>query len=217
MDRGIHVPDGIRTKNESVFANVDTIHEVMRFRRKMEFTYHRRDVDGERYATRDGRTHVVMPVEVVYADGFYYLTAWDDDHANMVEFRLDRMGKAKVSDSKASHNDEINHHVYDETTYEYFGRFGGDEITATLKVRADKVEIVMDRFGDVAELNRIDDEFARARVRVHKSEQLFGWIADMDKTVTIAEPKRLVEEYASYLTSLLHDAKRGDLQSISLF
>lgn len=157
-----------------MFGNVGVIHEAMRRRRKVEFTYHRRDVDGERHATRDGRPHVVTPVEVVYADGFYCLTAWDDDHRNMVEYRLDRMGGARVSDSKASHNDEINHHVYDEGKYEYFGRFGGEEVSATLKVRADKVEIVMDRFGETAELSQIDDKYARARVCIRKSEQFFG-------------------------------------------
>ena len=116
----------------------------------------------------------MTPVEVAYADGFYYLTAWDDDHGNMVEYRLDRMGKVRVSDSKASRNDEIAHHVYDEGKYEYFGRFGGEEVTATLNVRADKVEIVMDRFGDAAEISRVDDASARAHVRIRKSEQFFG-------------------------------------------
>ena len=147
----------------------------------------------------------MTPVEVAYADGFYYLTAWDDDHGNMVEYRLDRMGKVRVSDSKASRNDEIAHHVYDEGKYEYFGRFGGEEVMATLNVRADKVEIVMDRFGDAAEISRIDDASAKAHVRIRKSEQFFGWIAGMGKTVTIAGPKSLVEEYRNYLKELIED------------
>lgn len=205
LERRIHVPGRIKTKSQSVFANVDAIHEALRIRRKVEFVYYRRDVDGQRYATRDGRPHVVTPVEVAYADGFYYLTAWDDDHGNMVEYRLDRMGKVRVSDSEASRNDEIAHHVYDEGKYEYFGRFGGEEVTATLSVRADKVEIVMDRFGDAAEISRVDDASARAHVRIRKSEQFFGWIAGMGKTVTIAGPKSLVEEYRNYLKELLED------------
>ena len=205
LDRRIHVPGRIRTKSEGVFANVDAIHEALRLLRKVEFAYYRRDVDGKRYATRDGRPHVVTPVEVAYADGFYYLTAWDDDHGNMVEYRLDRMGKVRVSDSKASRNDEIAHHVYDEGKYEYFGRFGGEEVMATLNVRADKVEIVMDRFGDAAEISRIDDASAKAHVRIRKSEQFFGWIAGMGKTVTIAGPKSLVEEYRNYLKGLLEE------------
>lgn len=105
LERRIHVPGRIKTKADCVFGNVDVIHDAMRLRRMVEFTYYRRDADGEKYATRDGRPHVVTPVGITYADGFYYLTTWDDNHGNMVEYRLDRMGKARVSDSKASQND----------------------------------------------------------------------------------------------------------------
>ena len=148
---------------------------------------------------------MVTPVGVTYAEGYYYLTAWDDDHGNMVEYRLDRMGKARVSDSGATRNAQIDHRVYDEGKYEHFGRFGGDEVTASLDVRADKVEIVMDRFGEAAQLSKLDDETARAYVKICKSEQFFGWVAGMGNTVKIAGPKSLVEEYKSYLCSLIDD------------
>lgn len=206
LERRIHVPGRIRSKSDSVFANVDTIHDAIRLRRKVEFVYYRRGLDGERHATREGRPHVVTPVGVTYAEGYYYLTAWDDDHGNMVEYRLDRMGKARVSDSGATRNAEIDHYVYDEGKYEYFGRFGGDEVTASLDVRADKVEIVMDRFGEAAQLSKLDDQTARAYVKICKSEQFFGWVAGMGNTVKIAGPKSLVEEYKNYLRGLLEEA-----------
>lgn len=205
LERRIHVPGRIKTKADSVFGNVDVIHEAMRLKRKVEFAYYRRNVDGERYETRDGRPHVVTPVEITYADGFYYLTAWDDDHSNMVEYRLDRMGKARVSDSQATRNAEIDHHVYDEDKYECFGRFGGEEVTARLEVRADKVEIVLDRFGDGIEIPKVDDETAKAFVKVRKSEQFFGWIAGMGNTVRIAGPQSLVDEYKNYLKGLIEE------------
>lgn len=205
LDRRIHVQGRIKTKADSVFGNVDAIHGAMRLRRKVEFQYFRRDADGKRCATRDGKRHVVTPVGISYADGHYYLTAWDDDHGSMAEYRLDRMGKARVSDSKASRNAAIDHYVYDEGEYECFGRFGGEKITACLDVRADKVEIVLDRFGNGAEISKVDDLTARAFVKVRKSEQFFGWIAGMGNTVKIAGPKSLVDEYKSYLRTLLED------------
>lgn len=203
LDRRIHVQGRIKTKADSVFGNVDAIHEAMRLKRKVEFQYFRRDVDGKRCATRGGKCHVVTPVAVSYADGYYYLTAWDDEHGNMAEYRLDRMGRARVSDSRASRNAEIDHYVYDEGEYECFGRFGGEKATAYLDVRAEKVEIVLDRFGDGTEISRVDDDTARAFVKVRKSEQFFGWIAGMGNTVKIAGPKSLVDEYRNYLKLLL--------------
>lgn len=203
LERRIHVPGRIKTKADSVFGNVDVIHEAMRLKRKVEFTYYRRNVNGERYETRGGRPHVVTPVEIVYTDGFYYLTAWDDDHSSMVEYRLDRMGKARVSDNRASRNAEIDHYVYDEGEYEYFGRFKGEKTAAYLDVRADKVEIVLDRFGDGAEISKVDEVTAKAFVKIRKSEHFFGWIAGMGNTVRIAGPESLVDEYRSYLKELI--------------
>lgn len=205
LDRRIHVVGRVRSKNDSVFGFIDEIHRAMRDRRKVSFMYYRYGVDGERHATHDGRPHVVTPVGVVYDDGFYYLTAWVDKYSDFAEFRIDRMGKLQVVNERAVVNDAITHHAFDETAHEYFGRFGGDEVTAMLSVRGDKVEIVLDRFGDAARVSRVDDETAEAVVKVRKSEQFFGWIAGLGGAVTIKGPRRLLDEYRAYLRSLLGD------------
>lgn len=72
-------------------------------------------------------------------------------------------------------------------------------------VLSDKVEIVVDRFGEAAQLSKLDDETARAYVKICKSEQFFGWVAGMGEAVTIAGPKSLVEEYKNYLRELLEE------------
>ena len=206
LDRRIHVPGRIRTKSEGVFANVDAIHEAMRLRRKVEFTYYRRDVDGKRYATRDGRPHVVTPVEVVYVDGFYYLTAWNDHHANLTEYRLDRMAKVSVErDMPATRNEEIANYAFDQGKAIMFGRFNGEEVACELTVDPDKVEIITDRFGKGATFLPFDGQQVRARVKVCKSQQFFGWVASMGRAVSIAAPQSLVEEYRDYLRFLLEE------------
>lgn len=70
MERKIHVPGRIKTNADSVFGNVDVIHGAMRLKRKVEFAYHRRNIEGERREARGGRPHALTPVEVNHADGF---------------------------------------------------------------------------------------------------------------------------------------------------
>lgn len=206
LDRRIHVVGRVRSKNDSVFGFIDVIHEAMRARRKVSFTYYRYGVDGQRHATRGGKPHVVTPVGIVYDEGFYYLTAWIDRFEDFTDFRIDRMGKLRVVDERAAVNDEITHHAFDETAHEYFGRFGGEEVTVTLAVRGDKVEIVLDRFGEHAEIAQADDDEARAVVKVRKSQQFFGWVAGLGGAVRIEGPDKLVAEYRAYLEELLRDA-----------
>ena len=205
LDRRIHVPGRITSKKDGVFENVDILHDAMRRHMKVEFMYYRYDLKGNRKATHDGRPHVVTPVGITYWGGYYYLTAWNDDHECMTEFRIDRMDKLRVSQNKATRNDEITHHTYEGDEHESFGRFGGEPVTATLLVDGDKVEIIMDRFGEAADLYEYDVATAKAIVKIRKSEPFFGWIAGLGGTVRIHGPKSLKKEYNEYLKSLIEE------------
>lgn len=205
LKRRIHVTGRISSKNESVFTSIDTLHEAIRTKKRVEFMYYKYGLDGKRFATHDGKPHEVTPVGIAFSDGFYYLTAWNDERDGMTEFRIDRMDKIRVTDKPATKNDRITHHKYEGDEHEYFGRFGGDPVTATLLVTGDKVEIIKDRFGDAAMLYPQDDDTAKAVVKIHKSEQFFGWIAGLGGTVRIHEPKSLKQEYNEYLLGLIEE------------
>lgn len=198
LNRRIHVVGRVKTKNKSVFGTVDTIHEAMRLRCKLSFFYKKVGIEGKR--------HLVTPVGITYDDGFYYMTAWDVLHDDLAEFRLDRMVKVVLhEDEPADRNETICGYYYEETEAVAFGRFRGNEVSVVLAVLADKVEIIIDRFGDMATILAGENGEIKAYVKVCKSEQFFGWIAGMGKAVRILEPKSLVEEYHAYLRYLLED------------
>lgn len=206
LDRRIHVEGRIKSKSDSVLCLVDSIHEAMRLHCRMEFAYRKIGPDGKPYETNKGRKHEVTPVGVSYDDGFYYLTAWDERHSSIAEYRLDRMVKLRLlENAPATRNKEISRHRHGADKATMFGHFGGEEVVATLEASADKAEIITDRFGDAATFLPPDGPQARAYVRICKSEQFFGWIASMGKAVRIAAPKSLVEEYRNYLRYLLED------------
>ena len=202
LERRIHVAGRINAETNGVFDAIDAIHRALFDRRKLSFRYLHYDVDGKRRAAGPG-SRLVTPVSIAYDGGFYYLTAWDEAHQDLREFRLDRMEDIAVSDSEATCNDTIAEYAFDEdAAYEYFGRFGGPERLITFAVQADKVEIIRDRFGDHAEIFRdATGVYAKAKVRV--SAQFFGWVAGLDGTVTIEAPDDVREEYRAYLRKLL--------------
>ena len=204
LDRWIHVQGRITSKKDGVFGCIDTLHDAMRQHKKVSFMYYKFNLKGKRKATHDGKPHEVTPVGITYWGGYYYLTAWNDDHECMTEFRIDRMDRLRVSQNQATRNEEITHHTFDGDDHESFGRFGGEPVTATLLVDGDKVEIIMDRFGDAAEMYEHDDETAKAIVKIRKSEPFFGWIAGLGGTVRIHGPKSLKKEYDDYLLSLVN-------------
>ncbi|MEE8704934.1 MAG: WYL domain-containing protein [Olsenella sp.] len=203
LDRRIHVVGRIKSRNESVFGSIDTIHEAMRLRRRITYSYFRRMPDGSLTPTHEGLPYEVTPLDVVYDGGFYYLTAWDPGRGRIAEFRVDRIGGARVTDVPADSNEAIRTYRYEESSYESFGRFKGEKFVAALAVRSDKTEIITDRFGQAVRFEPRGDGTVLARVKVYKSDQFFGWVAGMGTMVDIVGPDRLVREWRAFLGKLL--------------
>ena len=76
LDRRIHVVGRIKSQNRSVFGNIDQIHEALRERRQISFPYFHLDATGTPRAVHNGKRYVVTPLDIVYDEGFYYLSAW---------------------------------------------------------------------------------------------------------------------------------------------
>ncbi len=206
LNRRIHVQGRITQQSDSVFANIDTIHEVMRTRRKLKFSYQRVGVDGKFHESGAVKTHTVSPVSISYEEGFYYLTAWDEDREALTEFRLDRMVNLEIlRDEHATSEHQIVQTTETDPDLVRFGRFNGEKVIVTLESDPDKAGILLDRFGKAARFLKTDGSCARVRVKICKSEQFFGWIAGMGKTVRIVEPMSLVQDYKNYLRELLKE------------
>ena len=202
LKRRVHVDGRVKSQSDSAFYNVDTIHEAMRLKRKVAFLYYKYDNGMKPQAQHDGKLYVETPVHVVYANGYYYLIAWSDNRGDFVRFRVDRMRLLQVSDEKATRNQQIANYAFEDFAYQAFGMFDGEPVSAKLRVAPDAMDIVADRFGTGLPVRPRKDGGAEASVTVRKSAQFFGWVAGMNGAVTIAGPKKLAEEYRSWLQDL---------------
>ncbi|MGN0302494.1 MAG: helix-turn-helix transcriptional regulator, partial [Anaerotardibacter sp.] len=139
------------------------------------------------------------------AEGFYYLTAYTKKYDDFSHYRIDRIEKVVVTDEPADRNKKIANYSFNEQEYQQFGSFGGEAVSVVLAVKADKVEIVLDRFGSDVTLSKEENGIVKAYVTVSKSQQFYGWIAGLDKAVTIASPASLVQDCKEYLQKLIND------------
>ena len=202
----VHVDGRIKTQNDSVFYNVNTIHEAMRAKRKVEFMYFKYDVHFEPQAQHDGQLYVHTPVQVVFSDGYYYLITWSDNHQDFVRFRVDRMRLVQVSREAATRNSSIANYDLEDFAYQAFGMYDGKPVRAKLLVAADAMDIIADRFGTEVPVKALKDGSAEVSVTVRKSAQFFGWVAGMDGAVKLAGPKAVVDEYRTWLKALAKQA-----------
>ena len=202
----VHVDGRVKSQSDSVFHNVDAIHEAMRRKRKVAFLYYKYDASMRPKAQHDGKLYLETPVHVVFANGYYYLVAWSDNRDDFVRFRIDRMRLLQVADEKATRNERIANYGFEDFAHQAFGMYDGEPTHARLRVAPDAMDIIADRFGTPVPVKPLEDGGAEVSVTVRKSALFFGWVAGMNGSVTITGPKALKEEYRSWLQGLAEQA-----------
>lgn len=206
LRRRVHVDGRVKSQSDSVFYNVDTIHTALREKKKISFLYYKYDTNVQPAIQHGSKPYELTPVQVVFADGFYYLVAWTDKHENLIRFRVDRMRLVQILPEPATRNKRIANYGYEDFAYQAFGMYDGEVTTAKLRVAPEAMDIVVDRFGTELRAKPNKDGGAEVAVTVRKSAQFFGWVAGTNGAITLVGPKPLAKEYRSWLKGLLKKA-----------
>ena len=205
LAKRVHVQDRVKNPSGSVFHNVDTIHEALQRKRKIEFLYFSYDANLKRVPRHNRKYYTLTPVKVVYANNNYYLAAYDDEDKLIKTYRVDRMELLQVSESPAVRNEATANYEYEDFAYRSFGMYHGSPESVTLRVDNQLMDVIVDTFGyDVDVLSRSDSS-ADVRVNVRVSPQFFGWVAGLNGKATIQAPKHVKTAYNDWLRSLLKD------------
>lgn len=71
--------------------------------------------------------------------------------------------------------------------------FGGEVTPVTMVFLNRMMDVVMDRFGRNVVVIKEDDDHFRITVHVAVSEQFYGWVFGLGKTVRIVGPEKVKE------------------------
>lgn len=204
LKKQVHVHGRPKRQDQSDFVAVDLLQDAMARRSRVLFRYYKYGAGKERVARREGAAYVVTPVNLTYSDGNYYLVAYSAADGEIRNYRVDRMGQIAVTGEAVDRNETIACYDPDEAARTAFGMYDGERVVMTLKVDADLMNVVVDRFGrDVETVPSDDDRTATVTVPVRESPVLYGWIAMLGDGAEILRPKALREGYADWLRRVL--------------
>ena len=198
----VHVDGRVKSQTDSVFYNVDTIHEALRAKKKVSFLYYKYNAHVQPTLQHDDKPFVLTPVSVVFSDGFYYAIMWSDKYEDFMRFRIDRMRLAQVDAQPATRNQQIANYDLEDFAYQSFGMFDGKVTSAKLLVQPGAMDIVVDRFGTDIHSKVLKDGSAEVVVTVRQSAPFFGWVAGTNGAVRLSGPKRLVQDYRDWVAQL---------------
>lgn len=203
LSRQVYVAGRIKTMNESIYYNVDFIHEAISTNSQITFQYFDWDVDKKKALRHDGKTYLVSPWALTRDDENYYLIAFDSEVSKIKHYRVDKMINISLSDKPrngAEHFEDFDLALYAKKT---FGMYHGEETLVTLRCKTSLSGVMIDRFGsDVTFFKRGDNTFD-LHVKVAVSPVFLSWVTIFGDDIEIISPQSVRDELISHVRKLL--------------
>lgn len=203
LQRQVYVSERIKTMNESIYYNVDTIHTAIGANSKITFQYFQWDVHKQMVLRKNGALYEVSPWALSWDDENYYLIAFDSKENKIKHFRVDKMLHIEVKNDKREGKEQFN--KFDMAVYakKTFGMFGGEERTVKLLCENSLAGVMIDRFGKDLFLIPTDESHFTVRVNVAVSRQFLSWVIALGEGVKIVEPESVVEQMKEEVQRLI--------------
>lgn len=204
LKRQVYVLNRIKTDNESIFYNVDYIHEAIHCNRQISFQYYEWSTSKEMKLRRNGERYIVSPLALIWDDENYYLVGYEKDNG-IRHYRVDKMKSICILEENRL--EESGYRDFEPAVYsnKVFGMYGGELSTVTISFPEHLTGVMLDRFGKDVLLRKDGESNFSIRTDVVISDHFFGWLAGLGKQVKIVSPDRVRQQYKQYLSDILKD------------
>ena len=208
LHRQVVISGRVKTMNESIYFNVDKLHEAIGSGSQIRFKYFQWNVKKEMELRKGGAWYQVSPWALMWDDENYYLVAYDGEEKKIKHYRVDKMLKISLLAAKREGREEFQEFDMPRYNKSLFGMFGGEEVKITLEAENEFAGVLIDRFGKDIIIRQVDAEHFRTVVNVAVSNQFFGWIMSLGNGVKIVAPESVVEQMRQVIR-LLNEMYKG--------
>ena len=199
MKRQLYVKNRIKSMNESIYYNVDAIHQAIAEDKQIEFRYSSYTVTKEKKFRRNGRPYRVSPLALSWAEENYYLIAYEAEAGKIKHFRVDKMDGIRVTEKFRQGKDLLPEKDMGEYARKNFSMFGGEEQTVTMRFSNRMIGVVIDTFGKDVPISSVDEDHFQIRATVAVSPQFFGWLFGLDGEAAITAPREVMEAFRAQM------------------
>lgn len=188
----IHTYDRIKSMNESIFYNVDTLHNAIASNRKITFRYFDYNIKREKVYRKNGEKYCTNPMALTFDNENYYLIAYNEKYEDFVHYKADRMTDIAVSEERRS----MPKKPFNAANYvkPIFSMFDGEIEHITAVFDAAYLNVVIDRFGENVRLTELEDDCFRADFQAAVSPTFIAWIIGFGAGALIISPQWVADE-----------------------
>ena len=212
LQRNVVISNRVKSISSSsvLFRNIDVIHRAISLNAQISFQYFTFDLKKQKKYMRKGERYQVSPWSMIYTDDNYYLLAYID--GDFKHFRVDKMDNVQAfileeGDSEIVTLEREGREAFEKKdmsayTKYTFSMYGDNPTPVTMVFQNRMVGVVVDRFGRDVLIMREDDRHFRITVPVAVSDQFFGWVFGLGKTVRIVGPEDVKEKMKKALADI---------------
>ncbi|MBQ8238376.1 MAG: transcriptional regulator [Oscillospiraceae bacterium] len=189
--RDVVVSGRVKSMNESIYYNVDTIQEAIAENRQITFRYFDWGLDGRR-RYRD-REYIASPYGLCQDNENCYLLALSERHG-ITSYRVDRMSDIAALASPRIPCPELTGKKLQEHAGRLFQMYAGEAADVKLRFHRSLVNVVIDRFGTDTMLIPDGDEHFVFTVRVAVSPMFLSWLIGFGTKAKVIHPAFVAEK-----------------------
>ena len=195
--RELYVDRRLRTNNEAIYRIVDWIQTAIAQDRKISFQYSEYAPDRTKRLRHNGMRYTFSPYCMIWNYDSYYTVGYSDKHQKIVKYRVDRMENLEVS-GEAQTSRPADFDVAEYFSQE-FSMLDGSECVVELICENALMNSIVDRFGEEAETEILDDEHFKLRATVDLSSNFYGWVFASGGKMRIAGPEEAIAGFQAML------------------
>lgn len=205
LNRSVLIGNRIKSMNDKVLKNLDTIYSALSTNSQITFQYMRWTPQKKLDFLRGGKPLCVSPFAVSLNDDNYYLIAYEKRTDTLKHYRIDKMTSIKLTADEREGMSLYKSFDIGEYTRKTFSMFGGEEQTVSIECPDNLVGVFIDRFGDSISIRPSFDkkDFSIVRASVNVSLQFYAWIFGLGKDTKILSPQSVVDDFKQTATDIL--------------
>lgn len=200
--------DAPKSSNEQILYTIDTLLQAITAKKKIRFTYFDLGLDKKRHYRRHKKSYQGDPYALLWENKAYYLLFKMDSHEEITQYRVDKMDQVECTEIPF----ETKPFDLKQYRMQRISMYSGEKVNITLKfIKDDRlVSLLYDQFGEDFILIEQDDSSFTVNINTSISPTLMGWLATLNTQVKIIKPQSLIDDYQTYLSSILHHYRKEE-------
>ena len=203
IQRQIYSYEANKYINETIYTNIDAIHNAIANNKIITYNYWQWDSDKKMKNRHNNKLYTASPFALVWNDENYYLVAYDNESEKIKNYRVDKMRNVQITNIDRKGHEQFKEENIASYSKKIFSMYGGKLEKVTLQFTENMIGVIVDRFGAEVKIHKLANNMYEVNVEVMCSDHFLGWILSLGGGVKIINPENVKEQMRNLLKKSL--------------